>query len=228
MNFYWFGRHNNKDLGHVSDLLEDSGFYGWLIPYAAGQPDPFSRIARSLKTEQKLKYLVAVRPYTISHQYLLAISKSLDSIQEDRVRINFVPGLTYDEESYGGIFSEINDSSSFEDRKKYFCTYIEQWKNWDVKKPYTYISGMSDDICPDLDSFGDCTIVNYSRVVDKTLDHSDKTKIIFLPFSDYLEEELKIIKGLGYNNVMTHVLDKKDFDRALATVKNIKANETSL
>jgi hypothetical protein len=71
MNIYWFGKHVDKDLGYVSDLLEDSGFYGWLLPYNAGYEDPFTRIARSLKTEQKLKYLVAVRPYTISAQYLL-------------------------------------------------------------------------------------------------------------------------------------------------------------
>jgi len=224
MNFYWFGRHNNRDFNYVSDLLEDCGFYAWLIPYAAGQRDPFTRIARSLKTDQKLKYLVAVRPYNISHQYLLAISKSLDSIQEDRVRINFVPGLTYDEEDYGGIFSNIKDTSSFEDRKKYFCTYVEQWEKWDVKKPYTYVSGMPDEMCPNLDSFGDATIVNYGRIVDKTLDTSDKTKIIFLPFSDQFEEELNIIKGHGYDNIMLHVYENTDFDRAMAAVKKIKSN----
>ena len=68
MKVYWFGRHLDKDLGYMSDLLEDSGFYGWLLPYAPGLPDPFTRIARSLNTDKKLKYLVAVKPYTISPQ----------------------------------------------------------------------------------------------------------------------------------------------------------------
>jgi HAD superfamily hydrolase (TIGR01662 family) len=56
---------------------------------------------RRAEKEQKLKYLVAVRPYTISAQYLVSIIKSLDSIQEDRVRINFVPGMDNGEESFG-------------------------------------------------------------------------------------------------------------------------------
>lgn len=232
MNIYWFGRHTDKDLGYVSDLLEDSGFYGWLLPYAVGVPDPFTRVARSLKTEQKLKYLVAVRPYTVSPQYLLAISKSLDLIQEDRVRINFVPGLTDGEEAFGGILSDVNDASSFEDRKKYFCSYIEQFKNLKVKKPYTYVSGISDSICPDMSKFGDANIVNYGRLKNGTLDTSDKTKILFFLVQDI--ESFKIIledvKENGYNNIMIHVDGDELFDLALEVfkeVKKIKLSENS-
>jgi hypothetical protein len=233
MNVYWFGRHTDKDLGYISDLLEDSGFYGWLLPYAVGVPDPFTRIARSLKTNQKLKYLVAVRPYTISPQYLLAISKSLDLIQEDRVRINFVPGLTDGEESFGGVFSDVNDSTSFEDRKNFFCSYLEKFKDWDVKKPYTYVSGMKDSICPNMDSLADANIVNYGRLVSGTLDTSDKTKILFFLVRDIesFRTIVKHIKENGYNNIMIHVNGDELFDLALKVfeeVKNMKLNESLL
>jgi hypothetical protein len=233
MNVYWFGRHTDKDLGYISDLLEDSGFYGWLLPYAVGVPDPFTRIARSLKTNQKLKYLVAVRPYTISPQYLLAISKSLDLIQEDRVRINFVPGLTDGEESFGGVFSDVNDSTSFEDRKKFFCSYLEKFKDWDVKKPYTYVSGMKDSICPNMDSLADANIVNYGRLVSGTLDTSDKTKILIFLVRDIesFRTIVKHIKENGYNNIMIHVNGDELFDLALKVfeeVKNMKLNENLL
>jgi hypothetical protein len=233
MNVYWFGRHTDKDLGYISDLLEDSGFYGWLLPYAVGVPDPFTRIARSLKTNQKLKYLVAVRPYTISPQYLLAISKSLDLIQEDRVRINFVPGLTDGEESFGGVFSDVNDSTSFEDRKNFFCSYLEKFKDWDVKKPYTYVSGIKDSICPNMDSLADANIVNYGRLVSGTLDTSDKTKILFFLVRDIesFRTIVKHIKENGYNNIMIHVNGDELFDLALKVfeeVKNMKLNENLL
>jgi hypothetical protein len=233
MNVYWFGRHTDKDLGYISDLLEDSGFYGWLLPYAVGVPDPFTRIARSLKTNQKLKYLVAVRQYTISPQYLLAISKSLDLIQEDRVRINFVPGLTDGEESFGGVFSDVNDSTSFEDRKNFFCSYLEKFKDWDVKKPYTYVSGIKDSICPNMDSLADANIVNYGRLVSGTLDTSDKTKILFFLVRDIesFRTIVKHIKENGYNNIMIHVNGDELFDLALKVfeeVKNMKLNENLL
>jgi hypothetical protein len=234
MNIYWFGHDSNKDLGHISDLLEDAGFYGWLIPYAAGNEDPFVRVARSLKTEQKLKYLVAVRPYTISAQYLMAIIKSLDLIQEDRVRINFVPGLTDGEESFGGIFSDVNDATSFEERKMFLCSYLEQFKNWNVKKPYTYISGLPESICPNMDSLADANIVSYGRIFDGTLDPSDKTKIIFFPVIniELFKEILADIKSRGYNNIMIH-LEGEYSDSAFALkifeeVKNIKLNENAM
>lgn len=228
----------DKDLGYISDLLEDSGFYGWLLPYAAGYEDPFIRVARSLKTEQKLKYLVAVRPYTISAQYLISIIKSLDSIQEDRVRINFVPGMDSGGESFGGVFSDINDATSFEDKKKFFCSYLKNFKDWDVKKPYIYISGMQDNLCPNMDSLGDANIVSYARMHDKTLDLSDKTKIIFFPVVNMnsFKEILAEVKAKGYNNIMIHAHsyehfdDDKNFDLALEIfkeVKNIKLNENS-
>jgi hypothetical protein len=224
MNIYWFGRHLDKDLGYMSDLLEDSGFYGWLLPYASGLADPFVRIARDLKTDQKLKYLVAVRPYTISPQYLLAISKSLDLIQEDRVRINFVTGLTEGEESYGGILSDINDGSSFADRKKYLCTYIEEFQKLKGDKAYTYVSGMSDEICPKMSEFGDANIVSYGRLVEGKLEGYSKDTIIFFPapsIEDFYER-LGKVKDAGFNNIMIHTNGDQDFELATRVFKEIK------
>jgi hypothetical protein len=224
MNIYWFGRHLDKDLGYMSDLLEDSGFYGWLLPYASGLADPFVRIARDLKTDQNLKYLVAVRPYTISPQYLLAISKSLDLIQEDRVRINFVPGLTEGEEYYGGILSDINDGSSFADRKKHFCTYIEEFQKLKGDKAYTYISGMADEICPKMLEFGDANIVSYGRLVEGKLEGYSKDTIIFFPapsIEDFYER-LNKVKDAGFNNIMIHTNGDRDFELATRVFKEIK------
>jgi hypothetical protein len=224
MDIYWFGRHLDKDLGYMSDLLEDSGFYGWLLPYASGLPDPFIRIARDLKTDQNLKYLVAVRPYTISPQYLLAISKSLDLIQEDRVRINFVSGLTEGEESYGGILSDINDGSSFADRKKYLCTYIEEFQKLKGDKAYTYISGMADEICPKMLEFGDANIVSYRKLVEGKLEGYSKDTIIFFPapsIEDFYER-LNKVKDAGFNNIMIHTNGDQDFELATRVFKEIK------
>ena len=227
MNFYWFGRHLNKDLSEMSDLLEDSGFYGWLLPYAPGLPDPFIRIARSINTDKKLKYLVAVKPYTISPQYLLAITKSLDLIQEDRVRINFVPGLTKGgfDESFGGILGPINDSSSLEDRKEYFCSYIKEFRKVKTKKPYTYLSGMVTDICPNMLDFGDANIVSYGRLFEGKLEGYSKDTIIFFPVSNIksLYDRIDDVKKAGYNNIMIHTDGEADFELATRVFKEIKS-----
>ena len=232
MNIYWFGRHLDKDFSYMSDLLEDSGFYGWLLPYAAGLSDPFIRIARSMDTDKKLKYLVAVRPYTLSPQYLLAITKSLDLIQEDRVRINFVPGLTKDglERSFGGILGSVNDLSSFDDKKKYFCSYIEEFKKLKARKPYTYLSGMLDDICPNMLDFGDANIVSYARLVEGKLKGYNKDTIIFFPVSSIktLHDRINHVKSEGYNNIMIHTDGDTDFELATRVFKEIKSIKATL
>ena len=232
MNIYWFGRHLDKDFSYMSDLLEDSGFYGWLLPYAPGLADPFVRVARSMDTEKNLKYLVAVRPYTISPQYLLAITKGLDLIQEDRVRINFVPGLTMGgfDESFGGILGPINDSSSLEDRKKYFCSYIEEFRNMKAKKPYTYLSGMVTDICPNMLDFGDANIVSYAMLVEGKLEGYNKDTIIFFPVSSIktLHDRMNHVKSAGYNNIMIHTDGDTDFELATRVFKEIKSIKATL
>jgi hypothetical protein len=229
MNIYWFGRHLDKDFSYMSDLLEDSGFYGWLLPYAPGLTDPFVRIARSLNTDQKLKYLVAVRPYTISPQYLLAITRGLDLIQEDRVRVNFVPGLFKPvDASFGGILGPINDSSSLEDRKKYFCTYIKEFRNMKGKKPYTYLSDIITDICPNMLDFGDANIVSYAMLVEGKLEGYSKDTIIFFPVSSIktLHDRMNHVKNEGYNNIMIHTDGDTDFELATRVFKEIKSLQT--
>lgn len=232
INFYWFGRHLEEKLEDISDLLEDAGFYGWLIPYASGLQDPFIRIARSMNLNQKLKYLVAVRPYNISPQYLSAIIYSLDLIQFDRVRINFVPGLIFDNEEklFGGILNNINDESSFEDRKKYLCSYIKSFGELPVRKPYVYVSGLEDDLCPDIVRYSDANIVSHARLSDGTLDQTDKTKIIFVPIKSIpdLYDKIEDIQSHGYNNIMMHIdIDDESFSALdiFKEIKKIKSNK---
>lgn len=226
INFYWFGRHTNQSLEDISDILEDSGFYGWLLPYATGLPDQFIRVARSINLNQKLKYLIAVRPYNISPQYLCSISKSLDLIQKDRVRINFVPGLIDNdfEKFFGGVINETNDTSNFFDRKKYFCSYIKSFNELPTDRPYVYVSGLEDEFCPDMSKYSDANIVSYGRLVDGTLDKSDKTKIIFVPINNIqdLYDKIEDIKNFGYKNIMIHVHGDEMFSLALEIFKEIK------
>jgi len=104
----------------------------------------------------------------------------------------------------------------------------------ECEKPYTYISGLPDSICPNMDSLADANIVSYGRVFDGTLDPSDKTKIIFFPVIniELFKEILADIKSRGYNNIMIH-LEGEYSDSPFALkifeeVKNIKLNENAV
>ena len=127
MNFYYFGGHftDNYSLEKAS-ILDKHHFYGVMFTYDATQGDMFVRTARDIKLDEKIKYLVAIRPYTISPQYLYTIYDSINEIMEDRVQINFIAGYIKDSEAdVGGIVTEINDKSSTIERSKYLIDFIK-------------------------------------------------------------------------------------------------------
>jgi len=126
MKFYYFGGTFSEESLESAHILEKNNFSGVMYTYDPAQGDMFVRVARDLKLNEKIKYLVAVRPYTISPQYLNAISQSLSEIMENRLQINIVPGYIKDhEQSIGGIVGDVNDLSTPLERSKYTVDFIE-------------------------------------------------------------------------------------------------------
>jgi hypothetical protein len=119
MNFYYFG--------HGSDIetLIENKFSGILFTYNARQSDHFTFSARHLNKDNDFKYMVAVRPYAISPQYLSMIFRSFNEIKPNSLQVNLISGyIKDDEKGYGGIIGEVNDFSSKVDRSNYLIKYI--------------------------------------------------------------------------------------------------------
>lgn len=124
MNFYYFGGqfHNN-----FITRLNDSHFDGVMFVHDVTQGDVFTKVVKDMKSNEKIKYLVAIRPYTISPQYLCMINHSINLIERDRLQVNLISGYIKDyEQNFGGIIGDINDSSSKIDRSNYMIEYVKQ------------------------------------------------------------------------------------------------------
>jgi len=123
MNFYYFGGRIGDS--QVSDV-EDHHFYGILFTYDVEQGDFFTQIARDIDLNKKIKYMVAIRPYSISPQYLMMISQSIYKISPDRLELNLISGhIKEHEKKSGGIMGSVNDLSSHIDRSNYLIEYIK-------------------------------------------------------------------------------------------------------
>ena len=121
MEFYYFGGYFEE--GFIS-RLEDSGFSGVMFTHDLLQGDIFTKVAIDIKHTEKIKYLVAIRPYTISPQYLCMINQSIDSIMKKRLQVNLISGYLKEHEiDFGGIIGEINDLSNNIDRSNYLIEY---------------------------------------------------------------------------------------------------------
>lgn len=127
MKFYYFGGvFNDINSLETPSVLEKHNFSGVLFTYDATQGDMFVRTARDINPKEKIKYLIAIRPHTISPQYLYAIHKSINEINRGRLQLNIISGYIKDhEKDVGGIVGNINDLSSSVERSNYTIEFIK-------------------------------------------------------------------------------------------------------
>jgi hypothetical protein len=169
MKFYYFGgTFNETDTLEDTSTLNNHHFSGVMFTYDATQGDMFVRTARNMKLDEKIKYLIAIRPYTISPQYLYTITQSMNEIHKDRLQINIIPGYIKDHESHvGGIVGEVNDLSSSVDRSNYTIKFIQSLndilQNDQLKdKPDVYISTTNSYVFDAVKKFKNKIILPYS------------------------------------------------------------------
>lgn len=169
MNFYYFG--GNIE-GNLLRDLHDSHFAGTLFTYDAMQGDFFTRIAKDIKMNETFKYMVAIRPYSISPQYLCMINQSINEIMPDRLQINLISGhIKPHEENVGGIMGDVTDSSSNIERSNYLIRYIEMLedlrKNPKNQIPDYYVSTTNKHVFQKSVELNSKLIIPYRNYVHK-------------------------------------------------------------
>jgi hypothetical protein len=130
MEMYWFERdkRSDSDLVTRANKLESFGFNGVMYPYGPTMGDFFTKISRMMDVESDFKYIVAIRTYTISPQYLSMICSSINEISPNRISLNFLTGYVNNEEKkFGGTLGEVNDHSSSIERSKYMLDYTKEF-----------------------------------------------------------------------------------------------------
>jgi hypothetical protein len=171
VKFYYFG----GVLGDNSSVkspynLNSNHFDGVMFTHDIPQGDMFVRAGLDFRKNENIKYLIAIRPYTISPQYLSMINDSLNRVHKGRVQLNIIPGYIKDhEDSIKGIVGPVNDQSDKVEKRKYLVEFLdainEMNQNEELKAP--------------LDFF--VTTTN-PRVLDAVNKHNNK---IILPYSLY-------------------------------------------
>lgn len=131
MEMYWFERDRYPDSELVQRAidLENSGLDGVMYPYGPTMGDFFTKVSRMIDVNSSFKYIVAIRTYTISPQYLSMICSSINEISPKRIILNFLTGYVNEQEKrFGGILSETNDYSSNIERSNYMIEYAKEFR----------------------------------------------------------------------------------------------------
>ena len=136
MKFYYFGgvMGDSTNLKSPSSL-NNHNFSGVMFTHDIPEGDMFVKTAKDIKQGEDIKYLVAIRPYTISPQYLSMINRSIEKIDRGRLQINLISGYIKDhEDGVGGVVGDVNDRSSSLDRSNYMIEFLKVLNDMDQDK----------------------------------------------------------------------------------------------
>lgn len=228
MKIYYFGGAVSSTHSNIDDL-EDIGFDGVLFTYSPYDGDMFTLVARTLKLNQKIKYMIAVRPHTMSAQFLCTINDSFSKIQKNRLEINIISGhIKPEEKFFGGILGDITDNSSVPDRTNYMIEYVKELENMKnnekVKVPDYYISctnPYSFKVASELNQKIILPYINYKNKYFKHIDDNGQTKpgepviinneTIMLAINPIIRDTIEEIDKEFPKNILIHNYDNTTF-----------------
>ncbi len=224
MNFYYFN-------SHIEDLqeLHDHHFYGALFIYDVPLGDRFTKIARIIDSDMEMKYLVAIRPYVISPQYLSMLYNSVNSMHPGRLQLNLVSGSgdiqrevkrsrteyqMNENKDFGGILGSVTDLSSNVDRSNYLIEYVDMINNLNTATPDFYVSVTNEYVFNAAAKHKNKIIIPYAMYKYKKFDISNMDVMVAIkPILRETEEELeKLPRPTGIWNKYHGQYDRKEYD----------------
>jgi alkanesulfonate monooxygenase SsuD/methylene tetrahydromethanopterin reductase-like flavin-dependent oxidoreductase (luciferase family) len=227
MKFHYFGGHVSTTSSNI-DELEDAHCDGILFTYRQWQGDFFTFVARTMKLDQKIKYMIAIRPHALSPQYLCMINQSINEIQPERLQINIIAGhIKPDEVDFGGILGTVTDASSIPDRTNYMIDYLKELRDMEgngVQIPECYVT------CTNIHSLEAVAKLGYKIIfpyreykfgyfLDKSVDGQLKPgvgfdlsgKKIMLAISPIIRDTQEEIDNEFPKDIVVHTQDGKSY-----------------
>jgi alkanesulfonate monooxygenase SsuD/methylene tetrahydromethanopterin reductase-like flavin-dependent oxidoreductase (luciferase family) len=139
-----------KALKNLSTVLEDSGYHSVLLTFHSQQADYFVKSAAALNPGDKLKYMIALRPYHVSPQYCSMMTNAYSQIDKNRLVFNWVAGdfHTRDDEPEleFDVFGESEIIDTIQKRTTYLRKFVNMYKLYcpTAIRPPMVFSGSSD------------------------------------------------------------------------------------
>jgi alkanesulfonate monooxygenase SsuD/methylene tetrahydromethanopterin reductase-like flavin-dependent oxidoreductase (luciferase family) len=130
LRYNWFARLDDTSIDGMvllSDEIDQYNYYSSLFTYHAQDPDPFIKAARVLNKNHVFKYMIAIRPYAVSPEYLAMMISSFEEIHKNRLMINIVCALGQNEEN--SLENMVTQKEKFDNhifRQEYTRNYMKK------------------------------------------------------------------------------------------------------
>jgi hypothetical protein len=234
MKIYYFG----SEYRFMDDIYE-SGFDGSLFLYNARTGDFFTPLVRNIDNlKDDFRYMVAIRPYTISPQYLSMIHRTVCGMIGNRLEINLIAGDPKElEKPYNSFVGPVNDSSSKIEKSNYLIEYLGaiDWLKNNCVDPKTdvpniYVSTTNEFVLEAASRYGYKMIIphvthkrwkddgTYENVRKKVLVNNNNILLSINPVIVFPED------GIDPDSIVTRTSDGQVFtpDQFLETIEGFK------
>jgi alkanesulfonate monooxygenase len=148
MNIFWFiplhgdGRYLGSQVGaravdlhymkQIAQAADELGYGGVLLPTGRSSEDPWIAAASLIAATRRLKFLVALRPSTISPTVAARQAATFDRLSEGRLLVNIVAGGDAGDLEGDGTFL------SHDERYEHAREFLDVWKRLLAAEEVTY------------------------------------------------------------------------------------------
>jgi alkanesulfonate monooxygenase SsuD/methylene tetrahydromethanopterin reductase-like flavin-dependent oxidoreductase (luciferase family) len=194
------------DMSKMSDEVDRYGYESMLVTVYPMEYDMWTMVLNSIKDEHSFKYMMAVRPYLFSPQYLAMLITSFNKISPERLMINLVHGSIRSAEDFNGILGYDKLLKDPGQRRSYLVDFVLKLFNdvrmsVDFQIPEVVISGQSPEAL-EAANIASKSIALWHDMFTGSTDYIMKNKFDKVYVSTYIlatetdEEAINIIKGL--------------------------------
>ena len=229
----WRGKPlNSNDLKTLSLQLENFGYHSVLLTFHSKSPDYLIKSAAALIPGNKLKYMIALRPYHLSPQFCAMVTEGYNQIEPNRLIFNWIAGnfdKRNDEGAQVDVLGNTEEIDTITKRTTFLRNFVDQYNSFDIvtKKPEMVFSGFSDYTLETVKIFNGtslCMIDDYRNNISK-FEGIEKIMVavnpIILESNDEVKEYKEKIYSVNPRSIKTTIIgDRKTVKQKLLDLKN--------
>lgn len=138
-----------KKLRDLSSQLETYRYHSVLLTFHSESPDYLIKSAAALIPGNKLKYMIALRPYHVSPQFCAMVTEGYNQIDDNRLMFNWIAGdfdSRNDEPRQLDVFCQTDSIDNIVKRTVFLRNFVKEYKTFDFisTKPEMIFSGFSE------------------------------------------------------------------------------------
>lgn len=214
LTFHWMNRRTQFltpiGIRRLYSLKEKFGYDSILLTTKEFQSDNLIKCAATIDPTKKIKYMIAIRPYSMSAQHCAQVAAAFNEVAPGRLMLNIVAGETGGEQRPPDPCFDVDiDITTHQGRLEYVPIWLEKFTK-------TYAMGRK---TPILVSTGNIDQINATK---------QYTDISLCMINSYLNDPDKYRLNYERRMVSAQVVIRDTDEDALAVVMNTDTNQPGI